>query len=130
MSGAIRLLDEAEVEAQSRDEDASLLHQLTSTAPPAVPEAPEAWVRAHSFDVEIPDRDAWKAVMANVSQTKCLATDRFLELHRQDSDTMHQAVVKCVMHGDRAALLVCDQGSQDALEHVVGFLHSFRGRDA
>ena len=54
LSGAIRLLDEAEVEAQSRDEDASLLRQLTSTAPPAVPEAPEAWVRADTFEVEIP----------------------------------------------------------------------------
>ena len=37
---------------------------------------------------------------------------------------MRQAVVKCVMHAVRAALLVFDQGSNDALERVVGFLHS------
>ena len=37
---------------------------------------------------------------------------------------MRQAVVKCLMHGVRAALIVFDQGSNDALEHVVGFLHS------
>ena len=43
LSGAIRLLDEVEVEALSRDEEASLLPQLTSIAPPAVPEAAEAW---------------------------------------------------------------------------------------
>ncbi|MFM7982673.1 MAG: hypothetical protein ACKPKO_25460, partial [Candidatus Fonsibacter sp.] len=55
LSGAIRLFDEAEVEAQSRDEDASLLRQLTSNAPLAVPEAPEAWAaRAHTFEVEDP----------------------------------------------------------------------------
>ena len=63
LSGAIRLSDEAEVEVQSRDEDASLLRHLTSIAPPAVPEAPEAWVRAHTFDVEIPEmtlgRQSW-----------------------------------------------------------------------
>ncbi|MFM7988340.1 MAG: hypothetical protein ACKPKO_54415, partial [Candidatus Fonsibacter sp.] len=71
-------MDEAEVEAQSRDEDASL-RQLTSIAPSAVPEALEAWARAHTFEFEIPDIDAWKAVVANVSQTQCLATDRFLK---------------------------------------------------
>ena len=39
-----------------------------------------------------------------------------LKLHRQDLDTMCQAVVKCVMHSVRAALLVFDQGSKDAYE--------------
>ena len=81
-------------------------------------------MRAHTFDVEIPGIDAWKAAMANVSQTKCVATDRLLKLHRQDLDTMRQAVANCVMHGVRAAPLVFDQGSKDALERVLGFLHS------
>ncbi|MFM7989199.1 MAG: hypothetical protein ACKPKO_58785, partial [Candidatus Fonsibacter sp.] len=53
-----------------------------------------------------------------------MATDRFLKLHGRDFDTMRQAVVKCVIHGARVALLVFDQGSKDALERVVGFLHS------
>ena len=94
MSGAIRLLDEAEVEAQSREDDASLLRQLAGIAPPAVPESPEAWVRVDTFAVEIPDLDVWKAVMVNISQVKGLATERFLKLQRQDLDTVHQAVVK------------------------------------
>ena len=50
--------------------------------------------------------------MANISQVKGFATDRYLKLHRQDLDTMRQAVVQCVMHDVRAALFVFDQGAK------------------
>ncbi len=118
------ILDEAEVVAQRRDDDAALLEWLNSAPIPALPKDPAEWVEGcgSGRKVVVPCLPEWKSVAQKLTEVRSHASQGFLQRYRGALEDVQRDVAKAIEFAAAATMSLFEACVEEEIDHVTAFI--------